>query len=174
MFGNIKQGNIVYVLIKGEKPVVKIGQVESATNPTPKYPTYNPSQPFGKTPEMLIDVKVKCGEEVLEFQKIPTNQELFSYPNAVISDKKEAILSEVESMMQASRQIVDSVPYHQSVVESCDEILKQLNPQFAKEKQQEEKITALESMVGSLKNDIGDIKNLLLKQSQTSSSKTTK
>ena len=109
----------------------------------------------------------------MEFQKIPTNQELFSYPNAVISDKKEAILSEVESMMQSSRQIVDSVPYHQSVVESCDEILKQLNPQFAKEKQQEEKITALESMVGSLKNDIGDIKNLLLRQSQTSS-KTTK
>ncbi len=173
MFGNIKQGNIVYVLIKGEKPVVKIGQVESVTNPTPKYPTYNPSQPFGTTPEMQIDVKVKCGEEVLEFQKIPTNQELFSYPNAVISDKKEAILSEVESMMQSSRQVVDSVPYHQSVVESCDEILKQLNPQFAKEKQQEEKITALESMVGSLKNDIGDIKNLLLRQSQTSS-KTTK
>ena len=166
MFGNIKQGNIVYVLIKGEKPVVKIGQVESVTNPTPKYPTYNPSQPFGTTPEMQIDVKVKCGEEVMEFQKIPTNQELFSYPNAVI-------LSEVESMMQSSRQIVDSVPYHQSVVESCDEILKQLNPQFAKEKQQEEKITALESMVGSLKNDIGDIKNLLLRQSQMSS-KTTK
>ena len=122
---------------------------------------------------MQLDVKVKCGEEVLEFQKIPTNQELFSYPNAVISDKKEAILSEVESMMQSSRQVVDSVPYHRSVVESCDEILKQLNPQFAKEKQQEEKITALESMVGSLKNDIGDIKNLLLRQSQTSS-KTTK
>ena len=122
---------------------------------------------------MQLDVKVKCGEEVLEFQKIPTNQELFSYPNAVISDKKEAILSEVESMMQSSRQVVDSGPYHQSVVESCDEILKQLNPQFAKEKQQEEKITALESMVGSLKNDIGDIKNLLLRQSQTSSKTTT-
>ena len=65
MFGNIKQGNIVYVLIKGEKPVVKIGQVESVTNPTPKYPTYNPSQPFGTTPEMQLDVKVKCGEEVI-------------------------------------------------------------------------------------------------------------
>lgn len=174
MFGNIKQGNIVYVLIKGEKCVIKVGQVESVTNPTPKYPTYTTTQPFGAPPEMLIDIKVKCGEEILEFQKIPTNQELFSYPNAVISDKRDAFVSEVESIMQNSLQIVESAPYHKSIADSCYEGLKKINPQFAKEKQQEEKITALESMVGSLKNDIGDIKNLLLKQSQTSSSKTTK
>ena len=95
----------------------------------------------------------------MEFQKIPTNLEIFSYPNAVLSDKKEAILSEVENMIQTSQQIVSSVDYHKSIIENCDEILKQLNPQFAKDKQQEEKIGSLETEVKSLKGDLFDIKN---------------
>jgi uncharacterized coiled-coil DUF342 family protein len=87
---------------------------------------------------------------------------------------KEAILSEVENMIQTSRQIVESRDYHQSVIESCDDILKQLNPQFAKEKQQEEKIGSLESEVKSLKGDLNDIKSLLQElNSSNRNSKTT-
>lgn len=165
MFTNSRQGNLFYVLTKGERPSLKIGQVESVSNPTPKYPTYNPQQPFGTQTEMVVDIKVKCGEEVMDFQKLPASGEVFTYPNAVVSDKKEAILAEVEAMMQTSKQIIESVPYNESVIESCDEILKQLNPQFAKEKQQEEKIGSLEGEVKSLKGDLNEIKNLLLKMS---------
>ena len=164
MFGSLKQGNICYILIKGEKPILKIGTVESVSNPMPKYPTYNPSQQ-----ETVIDAKIKAGEEVMEFQKLPTNVEVFTYPNAIVSDKKEAILSEVENMIQTSRQIVESRDYHQSVIESCDNILKQLNPQFAKEK-----LGSLESEVKSLKGDLNDIKSLLQElNSSNRNSKTT-
>ena len=89
-------------------------------------------------------------------------------------DDEQAILSEVENMIQTSRQIVESRDYHQSVIESCDNILKQLNPQFAKEKQQEEKIGSLESEVKSLKGDLNDIKSLLQElNSSNRNSKTT-
>lgn len=137
MFSSSRQGGFIYVLSKGERPTVKIGQIESVSSPVPKYPTYNPSVPYSPQPEMLIDIKVRCGEEVLDFQKLPANGEMFAYPNVIVSEKKEAIISEVEAMMQTSKQIVESVPYHKSVIESCDSILKELNPQFAKEKQQE-------------------------------------
>ena len=176
MFGSLKQGSICYILIKGEKPILKIGTVESVSNPMPKYPTYNPSVPFGAQQETVIDAKIKASEEVMEFQKLPTNVEVFTYSsaNAIVSDKKEAILSEVENMIQTSRQIVESRDYHQSVIESCDNILKQLNPQFAKEKQQEEKIGSLESEVKSLKGDLNDIKSLLQElNSSNRNSKTT-
>lgn len=59
MFGSLKQGNICYILIKGEKPILKIGTVESVSNPMPKYPTYNPSVPFGAQQETVIDAKIK-------------------------------------------------------------------------------------------------------------------
>lgn len=65
MFGSLKQGNICYILIKGEKPILKIGTVESVSNPMPKYPTYNPSVPFGAQQETVIDAKIKAGEEVI-------------------------------------------------------------------------------------------------------------
>lgn len=162
MFSSSRQGNLFYILTKGEKPTVKIGQVDSVSNPVPKYPTYNPATPYNAQPEMLVDVKVKCGEEILEFQKLPANGEIFAYPNAVVSEKKEAIISEIESMLQTSKQIIESVPYHESVVSCCDVMLKDLNPQFAKEKLQEEKIGALEGQVKDIKDDLGDIKNLLL------------
>ena len=162
MFSSSRQGNLFYILSKGEKPSVKIGQVESVSNPVPKYPTFNPQQPYNPQPEMLVDIKAKCGEEVMDFQKLPANGEVYAYPNAIVSDKKEAIVSEVEAMLQISRQIVDSVPYHESVITHCDEILKELNPQLAKEKLHEEKIGALEGQVKGLKEDLGDIKSLIL------------
>lgn len=165
MFSSIRQGNLFYILLKGEKPVLKIAQVESVSNPAPKYPTYMPGQPFGQQPEMIVDVKVKYEEEIMDFQKLPANGEIFTYPNVIVSDKKEAITSEVEAMLQTSKRTIESVSYHQSVIENCDEILKTLNPQFAKEKQQEEKIGSLETEVKSIKGDLGDIKMLLEKMS---------
>lgn len=165
MFSSIRQGNLFYILTKGgDKPTLKIGQVESASAPVQKYPTFNPNPAYNMQAEMLVDIKVKCGDEILDFQKLPANMEVFSYtnPNTVVSDRREAIISEIETMMQTSKQIIESVPYHQSVVESCDEMLKSLNPQFAKEKIQEEKISALEDQVKGIKGDLGDIKSLLM------------
>lgn len=176
MFNALRQGNLFYILSKGDKPTVKIGQVESVSNPVPKYPTFTPGTPYTAQPEMLVDIKVKCDNDVMDFQKLPVNGEIFSYPNAVVSDKKEAIISEVEAMRQTSLQVIDSVPFHESVAECCDNILKELNPQFAKEKQQEEKINALEGQVKDVKEDIGEIKSLLLsiKNSSTTSNNKSK
>lgn len=173
MFSSSRQGGFIYVLSKGERPTVKIGQIESVSSPVPKYPTYNPSVPYSPQPEMLIDIKVRCGEEVLDFQKLPANGEMFAYPNVIVSEKKEAIISEVEAMMQTSKQIVESVPYHNSVIESCDSILKELNPQFAKEKQQEDRINSLEQEVKSVKDGLGDIKSLLIEMNTSNKPKTT-
>lgn len=173
MFSSSRQGGFIYVLSKGERPTVKIGQIESVSSPVPKYPTYNPSVPYSPQPEMLIDIKVRCGEEVLDFQKLPANGEIFAYPNVIVSEKKEAIISEVEAMMQTSKQIVEGVPYHKSVIESCDSILKELNPQFAKEKQQEDRINSLEQEVKSVKDGLGDIKSLLMEMNTSNKPKTT-
>jgi hypothetical protein len=40
--------------------------------------------------------------------------------------------NEVESLLRNSRQVIESVPYHEKAIESFEGILKDLNPQFAK------------------------------------------
>lgn len=173
MFSASRQGGFIYILSKGEKPTVKIGQIESVSSPVPKYPTYNPSVPYSPQPEMLVDIKVKCGDEVIDFQKLPANGEIFAYPNAIVSERKDAIVSEVEAMMQTSKKIVESVPYHESVIQSCSDVLNELNPQFAKDKQQEERINSLEKEVLSMKSGLGDIKSLLIEMNTNNKPKVT-
>ena len=71
--------------------------------------------------------------------------------------------AEVEAMLRTSRQIIDSVDYHKRVIESCDKMLRELNPRFAKEKEQEEKIVSLENKMNGVENTLGDIKEMLSK-----------
>ena len=79
----------------------------------------------------------------------------------MISDDKNAINSEVESLLNYSQNIIDNVEYHQKVIKSCSSILTDLNPQIAKEKKQEEKINNLESKMLGIENTLTDVKNIL-------------
>ena len=64
-------------------------------------------------------------------------------------------------MLHNSKQIIDSVPYHEKVVASCDVMLRELNPSFKKEKEQEEKIGLLEQKMNGMEDTLSDIKDML-------------
>lgn len=164
MFSGLRQGSLFYILEKGEDLNLKIGQVESVSNPQPKYNQYVPSQPFNQ-PETTVDVKVKIGEEALDFKQLPSNMSIanFGQNGVVVSESKEAMSAEVESMLRTSRGIIESVPYHEKVIQSCDVMLRELNPQFAKEKAQEEKIGMLEMKMGSIEGTLNDMMGMLSK-----------
>ena len=69
--------------------------------------------------------------------------------------------AEIEAMLRSSRTIIESVPYHQQVIADCDIILRELNPQFKKEKEQEEKINALEDRMGNIDDKLNKMFELL-------------
>ena len=69
--------------------------------------------------------------------------------------------AEVEGLLRTSRQIIESVPYHEKVILSCDAMLRELNPQFAKEKEQEEKIGMLEERMGNIDDKLNKMFDLL-------------
>lgn len=81
----------------------------------------------------------------------------------VISDNPEDMIKEYDGMISNSRQVLESVDYHKSVLDSRDEIMVILNPRFAKEKEQETKLSNLEGRVGNMEQGIGDIKSMLAK-----------
>ena len=161
MFSSLRQGSPFYVLEKTDEPKLKIGSVASVSQPVPKYSnTFIPNQQFG---EMVVDVVVKVGEEELKFEKLPSNLSIanFGANGVVVSESKEAMNSEVEGMLRNSKQIVESVPYHEKVIASCDIMLRELNPQFAKEKEQEEKIGLLEQKMSGMEVTLSDIREML-------------
>ena len=153
MFQVLRTNSLFYVLDKGENPNLRIGQVVSVSNPQTKYPSFN----NGFTPqpmETVVDVKVKLGDEEVDFRQLPANGQIANDKNLVVSDNKDAMSAEVDAMLRQSKAILESVDYHKRVVDSCEGMLQQLNPQIAKEKEQSEKINKLEGKVSGIEGKI--------------------
>lgn len=167
MFQSLRQGSLFYILEKGETPKLKIGQVVSVSQPQPKYSTSFPLPTNGV--EMVVDLSVKVDSETIDIKGLPSTLSIanFGANGCVVSESKEAMSAEVEAMLRTSQQAIDSIPYHQRVLASCDGILRELNPQFAKEKEQEEKIGTLETKMTSMETSLDEIKDLLLKTLNT-------
>jgi ribosome-associated translation inhibitor RaiA len=162
MFSGLRTNSLFYILEKGEKPVLKVGQVSSVSNPSPKYGQYPTTPMFGQQMETVVDVSVKVGDETMEFKQLPSNLSIANLgQNVVVSENKDAMNAEVEAMLRNSRGILESVSYHESVIASCDSILRELNPQLAKEKAQEEKIVGLEDQMGKLSIALSSIQEML-------------
>ena len=178
MFKDLRQNAPLYVLYRGEKPRLETGSILSVGQPVPKMLTnYNALYP--QQPEMVVDVCVKIGSETITFEKLPASSVIADFAstgnatnNIVISSSKDAIRTEVETMLTQSKNIVDSVSYHQGVVQECEEMLKGLNPSFAKDKEQEKTIKDLQDKIAGLESKlsgIDDIKALLLAQNNNNS-----
>lgn len=153
MFQGLRTNSLFYVLDKGENLNLQIGQVVSVSNPQTRYPSFN----NGFTPqpmETVVDVKVKLGDEEVDFKQLPANGQIANDKNLVVSDNKEAMSAEVDAMLRQSKAILESVDYHERVVKSCEGMLQQLNPQIAKEKEQTEKINKLEGKVSGIEGKI--------------------
>ena len=160
MFQGLRTNSLFYVLDNGENLSLRIGQVVSVSNPQTRYPTFN----NGFTPqpmETVVDVKVKINDEEVDFKQLPANWQIANDKNLVVSDNKEAMSAEVDTMLRQSKAILESVDYNKRVVESCEGMLQQLNPQIAKEREQTEKISKLEGKVSGMEGKLDKMMGLL-------------
>ena len=158
MFSTLRQNSQIYILDKKGSPVLKKGVIESVSSQRSRTGSF-----YGQPMDMVVDITVNVEGSTEEFKNIPASLSIANDGNLVISESKEAMSTEVDSMLSISKQILESVDYHQEVIEKCEQILKDLNPQFAKDKFQEEKINSLESRIGGVENTLGDIKDMLSK-----------
>lgn len=156
MFSALRQGSVIYILEKGENPTLKIGQIVSVTQPSYS----NNFLMNGST----IDISAKVGDQNMDFKNVPASQSTATYNNAIITETKELMSSEVDNMLQSSKSIVDSVAYHSNVITSCENILKNLNPRFAKEKERDEDINNLKNKIGGIESKMDKILTLLSKE----------
>lgn len=158
MFSTLRQNSPIYVLDKKDSPVLKKGIIETVSPQRSRTGSF-----YGQPMDMIVDIIVNIDGTSQEFKNIPASLSIANDGNIVISETKEAMSTEVDSMLSISKQILESVDYHKDVIEKCEQILKDLNPQFAKDKLQEEKINSLESRIGGVENTLGDIKDMLSK-----------
>lgn len=158
MFSTLRLNSPIYILDKKDSPVLKRGIIELVSPQRSKTGSF-----YGQPSDMVVDITVNIEGTSQEFKNIPANLTIASDGTIVLSETKEALSSEVDALLSLSKQIIDSVDYHKEVIEKCEQILKELNPQFAKDKIQEEKITSLETRIGGVESNLNDIKDMLTK-----------
>jgi len=98
MFQSLRQNSQIFILHKGDSPVLEIGYVVNVSMPKPKYavpPT------FGQVQDMVVDVTAKVDGQIVNYTMLPANQDVAdtysNNENIVITDNREAMNAEIIS-----------------------------------------------------------------------------
>lgn len=162
MFQGVRQNSILYILETTDDGLkVQIGDVVSVSNPQPRYNQFSGTPTFGTQPEMVVDIKVKIGDDEMDFKQLGANQTIANSNNVIVSDSREAINAEVDSLVAKSKRHIEAIPYHEKIIETSVNAKKITDPQFAKEKEQEAKIGALEERMGDIDDKLSRMYDLL-------------
>lgn len=157
MFSALSQGSPIYLLDKTSTPDYKVGEIVGVS-----YPKMNP---YNVGPQNTVDLKIKIDGEIQEFNSIPSINSVVSYNSGkiIISESKQGIQTEVENILQNSKQILNSIDTYKQNVIDCENILKQLNPQFAIDKERDERLSNLENRFDGFESKLDKIFNLVQK-----------
>ena len=157
MFGNLRANNIFYVLHKESTPYLEKGTVVSVSAPMPQLTQLNG---IGQPTLYSVDVTVKINDNTTTFQKLPANLEVADFAgngNIVVASSRSAMNSELQAMRQRSVDIVKSVDYHNGIIQVCDKILQDLNPEEAEKAAQQQEINTLKQQMSQMSQGMADL-----------------
>ncbi len=162
MFSTLRKGASIYILDRTSKPEVKIGYVDNVTLPRPMYPTYNPAVSLGTNMQRVVDITVRVDDDKKEFC-VPADLSIHTYGDYTLSENKEAMISEVDSLVKDKEDIINNIPNMKEEVEALKEILKVLNPVYAKEQERDTAIESLTQQVDGIHSALERLETLLLR-----------
>ena len=159
-FKDLQKSYQVYILYKGEKIRHKMGTVVSIANPR-----FQPLQPgqlsYQQPQDKIVDLEVSV-DGVSSTFVVRENMTVEVRNDITISCDRDPILNEINAIMRNSNDILNSVDKHKSILEDCEQIVKDLNPVLAVDKSRDEKIANLENSVSGINDSIEGLKELIL------------
>lgn len=156
MLSALSQGSLIHILDKTDGLKYKVGEVVGCTQPNygGVFGTANYGNP-------VITIKVKVDGDIKDYPDIPASQTVMSYNNGnlIISETAQGIQTEVENFHKHCKQVLDNRNYYEKSITDCEAILKELNPQFAQDKERDDRINNLDSKVTSIESKLDKILN---------------
>lgn len=162
MFQGLVEGAPLYVLRKKNDKGLRVGHVVRVSNPyVPQVPSYPNA--------MVVDVMVNFSDEEETIKGLPCMDTISEDKNGVvISDNKDAMQAHVEAWYRISRQALDSVPYHNEVVEVYESIIGLLNPDKEAERLREERLSKLEGRFDKMDGKLDHLMDYLMSNNSKS------
>ena len=156
----------------------EVATIVSVDNLRPKTPGINPYM----QQEMVVDIRAKVGNDNLNIPLVPADLVVTDYkPNngekLVLACDLTAFNTEITSMLQNSQAILGSVDKHRAIIDACELMLSQLNPQFAKDKERDQEMSEMKQRMASMQETnerlMSMMQTFLEKQSVSTTKKTT-
>lgn len=94
---------------------------------------------------------------------------MHTYGDYTLSENKEGMISEVDALLHNSKDIINNIDKHKANVTAYEEILKTLNPVYAKEQERDTAITDLSNRVDNIQDSLDRLEILLRRNKDTSS-----
>ena len=162
MLYGLRQGAPLYVLYK-TSPKVETLEVVSVSNPVPQFPTYTAGAPVSQ-PMRIGDIQARRGDETVKCEKGPADVPIADFgptSGIVLSESRDAILSEIASLKKASERALAEESKHRHIVTECEKMEKELNPALVKEAENTQRLDNLEQRLDGLTNGMASLDGTL-------------
>lgn len=162
MFSSARVNQTIYILYKESVPRIEIGNITQVTQPVYKFQT---TPQFGQMQEQVVDIYANVGGAQRQFQQLPANKESadFGTGNVFVTISRDAMNAEISNLKNESVSIINRVEEERHKIVKYDEILMQLNPEFAEKQRQEQEINSLKSQMATMASDNAEMKNMIAK-----------
>lgn len=162
LFKDLKQGYPVYFLSKGENISVSQGKVVSVSEPHFQQTSMGQMPLPMQTAQRMVDVTVDLDGKNNTYS-IPETLSVTYGQDFVLSTDRDGIIRDVEAMRNQSQEALKNVERHKKIIESCDKIMESWDPDLAKRKEQDKRMSKIEDDMGQIKEMVLNLFNELKK-----------
>lgn len=162
MFQSARVNQPIYILYKESVPRLEIGTITQVTQPVYKFPS---APQFGQMQEQVVDVYANVGGAQRQFQQLPANKESadFGTGNLFVTINRDAMNAEIGSLKNESVGIINRYDEEKQKIIKYDEILMQLNPEYAEKQRQEQEIATLKNQMASMAQTNDELRNMMVR-----------
>lgn len=156
MFSALSQGSPLYILSLKDGIKYHTSAIDYISPIRPLFPNYtNGVTNMGS----VVDIKATIDGHQKEFTNVTAASTVSTSDSFIITETKDAMIQQVNLVLQENQKHVDNKDIYEKNVFDCKEILKDLNPVYAKEAAMDTAITDLTQRVDNMQNEFGDVKN---------------
>lgn len=161
MFQSARVNQPIYILYKEAVPRIEIGTITQVTQPVYKFPT---AAPYGQMQEQVVDVFANVGGAQRQFQQLPANKESANYVtggNVFVTVSRDAMNAEIATLKNEAVGIINRVDEERQKIVKYDEILMQLNPEYAENQRREQEIATMKNQMATMASDNAELKSMM-------------
>ena len=151
MFKQARNNSFIYILTKGQNPVLETGVIQTVSQPRMTQFTPNQQNPYQYPQPMVVDIVANVGQDKRNLNGLPAENDISDFNgNVVVTLDKDKIANEIKVLYKEQESIYNGHDRAKELMGIYSGMLSSLNPEEAEKKAQADEIAALKNTVAQI------------------------